>query len=222
MRRLLALAAVALVAAAPNWSSTVTQAPNGAYVLGNPKAKVRFVEYLSYTCSHCAHFVEESAAPLKNGFVAKGTVAVEVRNAVRDPFDMTAAMLARCGGAAKFFGNSEAIMARQAVWMADANLLLTRDGAKFEKATPIQRMQMIANGTDLGAIMKSRGFTQPQINACLSNAATQKLILGMTNEAFKIRKIGGTPYFLVNGKPGPASDKWNDVESALRSAGAGQ
>ena len=85
---LLAVVAFATVGAAPvDWTKTVTRGANGAYVLGNPKAKVRLVEYLSYSCSHCAEFTAQSAAPLKTNYISKGNVAIELRNAVRDRFD---------------------------------------------------------------------------------------------------------------------------------------
>jgi protein-disulfide isomerase len=107
---------VGLTAAAPrqpDWTRTVTTTAAGAYVLGKPDAKVRLVEYLSYTCPHCAHFTAEAAAPLTRDYIAKGLVSYEIRNAVRDHFDFVAALLARCGGPAKFFGNTEVIMAAQ-------------------------------------------------------------------------------------------------------------
>ena len=92
----------AAVQAAPakDWSRTVTLTKEGAHLIGNPAAKTRLVEYVSYTCPHCAHFVAEGTTPLKAGWVAKGLVAVEVRHLVRDRYDLVAALLARCGGAA--------------------------------------------------------------------------------------------------------------------------
>ncbi|MCB8828310.1 DsbA family protein, partial [Escherichia coli] len=51
----------ALVAAAPaaDWTRHVTQTAKGAFVLGNPAAPIKLVEYGSYTCSHCAAFSKE-------------------------------------------------------------------------------------------------------------------------------------------------------------------
>ena len=104
-------AAPLLIGATPakqvNWTATVTQGTNGAFIMGNPKAKVRLVEYVSYTCSHCAHFVGESKVPLKRDYVAKGLVSVELRNAVLNQYDLAAALSARCGGSGRFFGNTE-------------------------------------------------------------------------------------------------------------------
>ena len=61
----LVLGAFALVSAtAPNWVVSVRIQPNGAFVMGKPAAPAKLVEYLSYTCGHCAHFTgEASAAP---------------------------------------------------------------------------------------------------------------------------------------------------------------
>jgi Thioredoxin len=215
---LVALASATVFAApAASPAVRVTMAPGGAYVMGNPAAKVKLVEYVSYTCPHCAHFIEEASVPLKENYVAKGLVSVEMRNLVRDPFDMTAALLARCGGAAKVFGNSEAIFARQAVWMADAQLIAAKQGPAMQKMPVAQQLSLIANGTDLGAIMKGRGFTQPQINACLANKVAQNQLVLMTRES-QTRKVPYTPYFLINGKPPAASGQWETLEPAIKAA----
>jgi hypothetical protein len=65
--------AAAQAAPAKDWSQTVTLTKEGAHVIGNPAAKTRLVEYVSYTCPHCAHFVAEGTAPLKAGWVSRGT-----------------------------------------------------------------------------------------------------------------------------------------------------
>ena len=58
-----------------DWTRTVTLAPNGAYILGNPRAATRIVEYFSYTCSHCAHFAAEATEPRKADSIWRGTVS---------------------------------------------------------------------------------------------------------------------------------------------------
>jgi protein-disulfide isomerase len=217
----LALLAFPLIGAAPaatNWVGTVMQAPNGAYVMGNPKAKVRLVEYLSYTCSHCAHFAEESKLPLRRDYIAKGTVAVEFRNAVRDQFDMTAALLARCGGAARFFGNSDAILAAQSTWLGKAQSFIDANGARLQKLPPNEGLKAVARGVGLDAVMKSRGFTPAQMDACLVNKPNQDRIVAMTNEAWAISKINGTPSFKVNGVALAGAGQWDVVEPAIKTA----
>ncbi len=206
------------IAAAPNWSTTVTQAPNAAFVLGNPKANIRFVEYLSYTCSHCAAFVSEASSPLKKNYVAKALVAVEVRNAVRDRYDFAAALLARCGGAVKFFGNTELLMSAQGQWLAKAPAFDAANSEKMSKLPITDSLKLIAYGLGLDALMKSRGISAAQMEVCLADKAAQQKIVAMTNEAWNERKINGTPAFLINGSPVEGAGHWAVIEPALKAA----
>ncbi len=208
--------------AAPNWVGTVAQAPNGAYVMGNPRAKVKLVEYVSYTCSHCAHYISEATVPIKRDYIAKGLVSVELRNAVRDPFDMAASVLARCGGAARFFGNSEAIFAAQDIWLEKAQPFSVANAQKLQTLAALPAMQLISRGVGLDAIMKARGFTPAQQNACLASVPSQQRVSAMTKEAWQVRKINGTPSFLVNGAPLQGSGSWAVVEPAIQAALAAQ
>ena len=218
MRILLAaFGGLLLTGAAPvNWTKTVTRAPNGAYVLGNPKAKVRLVEYLSYSCSHCAHFTKEASAPLKAAFVEKGTVAVEIRHAVRDRYDFTAALLARCGGGTKFFGNNDAIFAAQNALLAKAQSYDAAD--KLPANSPTDKVLVgVAQGSGLMALMAARGVTPAAARACLTSKAEQDVVMAMAKEAWETRKISGTPALLINDVDG-GPPAWEAVELKLRAA----
>lgn len=222
IRRLILILALLLGAAAPasaqKYTTMVTTTPAGAFVLGNPKAKIRLVEYLSYTCSHCAHFTGEAAEPLKRDYVAKGLVSLELRNLVRDPFDLTAALLARCGGPSRVFGLTEAIMDRQPVWMADAQVLVAKQGEALQKMKLVPQLQLIAKESGLIAIAQSKGVTAAQANACLAAPQMHKTVIAMTKDAVDVRKINSTPTFLLNNNPGPKSSEWADMNTALRAA----
>jgi protein-disulfide isomerase len=222
MRVSLALLAFPLLGSVPakpvNWTATVTQAANGALVLGNPRAKVRLVEYVSYTCSHCAHFVGESKLPLKRDYVAKGLVAVELRNAVLNQFDFAAALAARCGGSGRFFGNTETLFATQMTWLGKAPAFGKAQGARMAKLAPAEGLKLIARGIGIDAIMKTRGVTAAQLDACLVSKPAQGAVLAMTKEAFEVQKITGTPSFLINDTLLQGGGTWAVVESALKTA----
>ena len=221
MKRFFAIAITlfALAAApAPNWTATATMAPNGAMVQGNPNAKVRFVEYLSYTCPHCAVFVGEASAPLKRDYVGKGLVAVEMRNAIRDRYDYAAALLARCGPPSRFFGNTELLMAKQSEWFGRAPEFDKANGETMAKISVNDSLKLIVRGLGLDKLMATRGLTPAQINACLTDKVMQKRIGDMTNEAWNIRKISGTPTFLINGSALEGAGHWAVVEPALKAA----
>jgi protein-disulfide isomerase len=213
---LAAVAALTIGAAPVDWTKTVTRAPNGAYVLGNPKAKVRLVEYLSYSCSHCAHFSGEASAPLKTKYVSKGTVSVEFRNAVRDRFDFAAALLARCGGGSRFHGQSEALFAAQGPLLTKAQAFEASNTLP-ENAPINDALTGMAKGSGMTDFMAARGVPAAAANACLTNKAEQDVLLGMAKEAWEVRKLKGTPTFLINGRDiGPAD--WATVEPKLKAA----
>lgn len=208
---LFALPVTAMAAPAANWVSRVAISPIGGHLMGNPAAPTRLVEYVSYTCSHCAHFVGEASAPLKTGYVKGGKVSVEVRNAVRDKYDLTAALLARCGGPARFMGNHEALFANQTAWIPQVEAY-DRDATKptDEQAA----LRDIGQKTGLYALMGKRGFKPAQLDACIANPMAMKQILAMTDEAWNKVKIGGTPGFTINGTRVEGST-WAIVQAAL-------
>src|SRR3546814_17531411 len=80
--------------------------------MGNPDAKVKLVEYGSYTCSHCRDFAAESAEEIRQ-IVDSGKMSFEFRNYVRDPIDISTALLARCGGKDIFYPLSDQFFANQ-------------------------------------------------------------------------------------------------------------
>ena len=114
-----------------DWTQMVTQTPQGSFLMGNPDAKVKLIEYGSMTCPHCREFDENGAAELINTYVKSGQVSYEFRNYVRDPFDLTATLIARCNGASTFFPLTRALFEDQPKWVA-----------KVQEAPPAQLEQM--------------------------------------------------------------------------------
>lgn len=203
-------------APAANWVDRVTLSKIGGHVLGNPAARSKLVEYISYTCSHCAQFVGQASGPLKTGYVRGGTVSVEVRNAVRDKYDLTAALLARCGGTRRFFGNHEALFANQSAWL---DRVMTYDRDPAPKPTDEKTaLREIGAKTGLYALMGKRGFTPVQLDACINDPAATKAVLAMRDEAWNRLKISGTPAFTLNGKLLEGVSSWDGLKAALPAA----
>lgn len=202
---MLAFAAPAQAAPAKDWSRIVMLTKEGAHLIGNPAAKTRLVEYVSYTCPHCAHFVAEATAPLKAGWVAKGLIAVEVRNLVRDRYDLLAALLARCGGAAQFPGHHEALFAAQQEWMAKAMALEGNFPDYPASMGQGARMADIARRIGLVGLMEQRSVTAARSRACLADQKAVDMVLAMTRRA-SADAVQSTPSFLLNGKLADAHD----------------
>ena len=64
--------------AAPNWL-TVVDTAGGGHRIGNPSAKVKLTEFVSYTCPHCGQFAKEGANAV-DLYVASGKVQADVRH----------------------------------------------------------------------------------------------------------------------------------------------
>lgn len=207
----------AKAAAARDWSTYVVQAPSGAYLIGNPAAKVRLVEYLSYTCGHCAEFMAESKIPLKDGYVRRGAVRIEVRHAVRDPLDMAAALLARCAGPRGFAGATNAIFAQQGDWARRGAAWWGANAAALQSETRLMQLKAVAEGSGLATLMRSRGMSDAAINQCFATPTDLNRLTAMADASWKV--IKGTPTFVINGKTG-GGGHWDTLEPELRAAGA--
>ena len=201
----------------PGWSATIGESGIGAYSVGNPQAKVKLVEYFSYTCSHCAEFAKEASAPLKAQYVDKGSVVFEYRNLIRDPVDMTAAMLARCGGTKAFAANHEAIFAAQPAWLGKAAKLSKEQQAPWYKGSLGDRTTRIAADVGLDTLMRGRGYSAAQINTCLSSGVAEAELMAMTNIGLGADKVNATPTFFINGRRAEVGH-WADLKTLLDAA----
>jgi len=211
-------AALGLIAATPArsaaWSQTVTTSPIGAFVVGNPAAKVRLVEYFSHTCHICADFTKASALPLKTGYIDRGLVLFEYRNLVRDPVDMTAALLARAGGAKAFVGNHQAIFAAFPAMIAKVQKATEAQKKSWFEGTTAERARKIAADTGLTALMRARGYTEAQLDAALGSEVAQAELTGMTNIGRSADHVEGTPSFFINGRNAEVT-AWPALKSKL-------
>lgn len=186
-------------AAATTPDLRVTVNPDGSVLLGDPAAAVKVVEYISYTCPHCAHFNEESHAELRGGMVRGGKVSLELQPFLRNEFDLIASLLVTCGSKDKWFGNSDAVLAAQATWFqppADPGYK-SRWGA-LEGNKPALR-KTVARDLGLVKLMQGRGYTPAQLDMCLADEARVKQLMTLTEKA-GADGVNGTPMFKINGK----------------------
>ncbi|VVS98281.1 conserved exported hypothetical protein [Sphingomonas sp. EC-HK361] len=223
MKRILGFAlaligAGTLASAAPrDWASVASPAPNGSYVIGNPKAKVKLVEYASYTCPHCRHFGEESAATLKGRMIRSGSTSLEIRNAVHDKLDLVAALLARCSGAANFPRFHDAVYAQQEDWVSAGADYDSANASRMRLYPQADQLKALAKGSGLTAIAQANGMTSAAVDACLADPAVLAKTLAVANAT--AQKINGTPAFEINGKL-VENVGWAQLEPQLRAAGA--
>ena len=181
------------------WDQTVTLTKDGFPVLGNPAARVKLVEFISYTCPHCADFNAESHDQLRGDMVRKGSVSVELRPYIRNEVDLLPSLLALCGTKDKFFGNNDALLAAQKVWFkepADPGYKARWQAAEGDK---VAQRKVVAKDLGLYTLLQARGYSVPQIDACLADQKQADRLIAHTETASTKLGVVGTPSFLING-----------------------
>ena len=215
----LALIATLTVAAGPatrgNWNATIAVTPAGSHVLGNPAAKLKLAEYVSYTCPHCAQFDREGTDRMRLAWVAPGKLSIEVRHLVRDPIDMTAAMLTNCGPPAKFMLNHTAFLRSQDRWMAMANNAGQAQQKRWNTGENVARMRAIAADFGFYALMQNRGYERIAIDRCLADQAMMRRLSEQTAEAQQLG-VEGTPSFLLDGELLAGTHDWASLQLQLQ------
>lgn len=200
-----------------NWNTVVTMTPQGTHLLGNPAAKLRLTQFVSYTCPHCSHFEQEAEAQLRLTWVAGGKGSIEVRNFVRDPIDLTVAMLTNCGSPAKFFGNHTMFMRQQAKWIQPLASPGPTQQQRWGTGTFAQRTRYIAQDLGFYPMMASRGYSTVEIDKCLADEAMAKRLAAGTQDAAQKFEIPGTPSFAVNDQLLADTFTWEALRPQLAS-----
>ena len=201
-----------------SWAETTTVSDYDGYVLGNPDAPIKVVEYASLTCPACAQFAQTGYEPLKSEYIESGVVSLEIRNQVHNVVDLALARLVRCGAPESFHPLAEQ------VWM---NLPEVMSGAQnnqaaMEQASTLpegQRFAAIADAAGLYDFFAARGISRDQGAACLSDAASVTAIADRSDQQSEEFEVTGTPTFFVNGSRVDGIS-WDVLEPALQRAGA--
>lgn len=191
-----AAAATAAGAAAPAWAQ-FKPAP-GDMSLGDPKAPVHVVEYLSLTCPHCAHFHADVFPAFKAKYIDTGRVRFTIRELLTAPAQVAAAgfMLARCDGGKNYFKVVDEVFRSQARWQTGS-------------IKPI-----------FVEIAKSNGLTEAQFEACITDPKAQEALQARLEYATGTDKVTGTPTFFVNGEqlPNQETPTLADLDAAIARA----
>jgi len=202
--------------AAHNWLTTANRTAEGAIVIGNPAAKVKLIEYLSLTCSHCAVLSGESLKPLQQNYIAKGIVSLEVRHAVRDGYDMVASLLIRCQPPRDYLPAIEAVFAGQADWMTKGSTVSSDAG--FASKTPDEQMMLVANAAGFDSLFAKRGMTRQRYAACLADAKGKQQLVTMAGNSWERDAIPGTPAIKINGEMQPNVTNWAALDARIKAA----
>ncbi len=201
------------------WSEVIGKTDEGGYRMGNPDAPIKIVEYGSLTCPHCADFAQESAEELRDTFVGSGRVSFEFRNFVRDPIDITAAQLTRCGSPESFFALTDQAFANQTAMIENAQKAGEQAYGAAIGQPADKRGIALARLTGLIDFFAARGIAKDQANACLADSANAAALAEMARKQGEELDITGTPTFLINGQK-VEINTWPELKARLENLGA--
>ncbi|TAD71461.1 MAG: protein-disulfide isomerase [Sphingomonadales bacterium] len=204
--------------AGTQWVNTVTITPEGGYLLGNPEAPLKLVEYASHTCGACANFAKTGKEPLKNKYVASGVVSFEQRETFLNPFDVVIAGLTQCGAKEQFQPLSDEVW--QNLEAVFTGLQGNPQAVQAAGALPLnQRFVAMAEATGLLEFFAARGLSADQGRACLADTAKIEALVKTVEANNAKDKVTGTPTFFLNGKRVEGT-AWEVIEPQLQRAGA--
>ena len=202
-----------------DWTTIVTTTPEGGFLMGNPNAKVRLVEYGSMTCPHCAAFDETGTTPLINTYVKTGQVSWEFRNYVRDAFDVTAALIARCNGEKSFVPITRALYGDQENWVAKIQATPPQQLEALQNLPPNQQFLEMAKLAGFQQWAAARGLPVAKSTQCLTDENAVNQLVQMSSDATsQYPEFPGTPSFLLNGKLLERTAAWEALEPQIKSA----
>ncbi len=198
-----------------DWTQVISATPEGGFRMGNPNAKVKFLEYASLTCPHCRDFNHESSAEIRN-LVATGNVSYEYRNLVLNGPDYAVTMLARCEPPSAFFKTADALYSTQEQWIQPFFKPAPDAEAKLKAAPDADKLLVIADGGKIDDFFKMRGMSRARYEACLRDDAGRKKLAEMSDFAKSKYSIQGTPNFVINDEYKPDLHTWPEVDKAIR------
>jgi protein-disulfide isomerase len=162
-------------------SPIVTGAPLSTdFVMGDPKAPIVMIDYVSMTCPHCAHLTNAVMPEIEKKYVQTGKVAYVLRQFPINPPALQAALLLDCVGVQdtnKYYTFARVLFDAQDKWAFDANY---------------------AEG--LATIANVGGVSREEFNACVSDTDREVKILKQKKDAIDELQIPHTPYIFIDGE----------------------
>ena len=159
--------------------------------MGDAKAPVTIIEYMSMTCPHCARFNNETFPSIKTKYIDTGKVRWVLREFPLDPQAAAAIMLARCAPNDGYFPMVDMLFKQQMVWATSNDV----------RGSLLQ-------------LSKLAGFTQASFEACLTNQKLLDDVQATKQKGVTDFGVASTPTFLVNGGR-YAGEMSVDIMSAL-------
>lgn len=180
------------------WQARVTRTERG-HLIGNPRADGRMIEFVSYTCPHCASFTSEGEPGLDLTLIAPGKMSLEVRPVIRNPLDLAVTLLAGCGDPAGFKDRHRRLMLSQGEWLEKARQAPRSQLEVWFRGDANARMNA-ASALGLIDMLAKPALPRTALNACLMDDKAAERLLANSDADRAEFAFPGTPSFALDGK----------------------
>ena len=205
--------------AATNWVQVMRATPQGGLLIGNPAAKVKLLEFGSFTCPTCARFEAVGVPALLRDYVAGGKVSFEFRGfPIHGPVDVGMTLLSMCQTPAVRMRFSKALFAAQDALIDGFQAIPETEIARLNALPPGTALVQYADAGGLDDFAAKFGVTKARFAQCISDPANNAKFEASAREAQERYKLTGTPWFVLNGKPLENTSNWIALEPKLREA----
>lgn len=201
------------------WMEVASRTKQGGWLVGNPNAPIKLVEYGSVTCPACAAFSHEAYKSLSQNYVDSGRVSWEFRPVlIHGVMDLIITRLVECVPT-----NVAVPMAHQ-LWenVRTVTAPFEQNQAEMQKLSQLpekQRFTAMAKAANLYDFFAARGLGKQAAEQCLTNIPAIEHLAKQSQAQANADSITHTPTLFVNGKL-VNSTSWSGVEPVLQQAGA--
>lgn len=195
---------------------TQVRAGERAYTVGNVDAEMQLVEFISYTCPHCATFAVEGEPALQFAYIGSGKLALEIRSFIRNDVDVVATMLVQCGDTDRYWRNHTMLMMTQRTWLPIAQRATQSQLARWSASDGAAARRNIASDLGFYNAMETRGYARPDIDRCLSDQSVADRLEANTKADMEQFGVQSTPSFALNGTLLADVHGWNTLQTALK------
>lgn len=167
----------------------------GDHILGDPKAPNTLIDYVSFTCPHCATFYIGVLPTLRRDWIDTGRLRLIHRHFPSDIYATRAAQLTECVAPDRFYATCDALFRGQVEWMTASDPL-----------------------GDMVAVVAAQGVTPESAQACFANdRALDKVVADV--QSGQALGVTFTPTLFINEENYANPGSMDAIGAILRQVG---
>jgi len=143
--------------------------------LGRLDAPIKFIEFVSMTCSHCADFHINTLPKIKKKYIDSGKLRLELRDFPLDGLALRASAMARLINPNKYYKFVDMLFKKQEKWSRSEN--------------PINELKKLG---------RLAGLEKTKIDIAIDEISVLEAIFKMRQQAEKKYNVQSTPSFVIN------------------------